>query len=109
MYTPFSRQKTVLVLKYIIRAIILEYSLDTPIYDTNSLHQYLSNIIWKAALNCNLYTHESANNLLTLLENKLTRGALFPNTFQNLLLELIELLDQISGFRNNQNTNNSFK
>lgn len=103
------KQQTTLVLKHIIRDIIIEYSLDTHIYNKNILSQHLLTLILKVTLEFDTYTPALAINFLNFLENNLIRGAIFPNTFRSLLLELIELLEGISKAKSTINISGIFQ
>lgn len=99
--TITDKNQTSLIFKNIIRIIIFEYNQFTPIYNESSLHQYLTDIIYKATVNCNLYTQERTNILLTFIVNKIIRGSIIPLNFQELLLEFIEILDSVSKHNSN--------
>lgn len=92
---------TSLIFKNIIRVIILEYNLSIPIYSENSLQQYLTDIIYKATINCNLFTHDRVHVLSSFINSRIIRGAIIPLSFQELLLEFIEILESIFGHNNN--------
>jgi hypothetical protein len=91
----WSNKNTILIIKHIIRVIIQDYFLHNNIYNLNCLRSQLTNIIWKGLTNCNLYTHTRGDILLKFFEKNLIRGAIIPNTFQQLLLEIIEILERI--------------
>jgi hypothetical protein len=101
--TISNKGKTSLILKNIIRVLLLEYSLDYAIFNINALTQNLTDIIWKALINCNLYTPERLHILIIFFENKLVRGAIFPNTTLQIILETVEILESIA---RPENTNN---
>lgn len=93
------KYKIVLLLKHIIRNIITDYPLDTLIYSNNILSQHLLSFILKVTTDLDIYSSQSALNILNFLESHLVRGAIFPNNFRSLTLELIELLEGISRAR----------
>lgn len=108
MSSRSSSQKSILLLKLVIRTIIIDYTLNTPIYNINSLISYLENILLKISQENREFYNESTSSFLNFLENSLVRGALFPDSFGNLILELIEILELISKARNNTITNSLF-
>lgn len=103
------KQKIILLIKHIIRDIVVDYSLDTTIYNKNILSQHLLTLILKITLDLDIYTSTSTVKILNFLESHLIRGAIFPNTFRSLLLELIELLEGISRARSTITTPDLFQ
>lgn len=104
-----NKSKIALALKHIIRVILLEYPLRNEIFNLHTLTQSLADIIWKALSNCDLYTPERLNTLLIFCENKLIRGAIFPNTYLQLTFEIVEILEGYSRLKNtNSNLTKEF-
>lgn len=96
-------QKTIYILKNIIKTIIIDYNLNTQIHNSQILHQHLFDIIFKTTTNINFYTPNRVDILLNFLERKITRGAIIPRSIQDLLLELIEILHSLLQVKNTIN------
>lgn len=97
-----NKSKISLIFKHMIRVILQEYPLGNEIFNSHTLTQSLADIIWKALSNCDLFTPEKLNILLIFFENKLIRGAIIPNTYLQLIFEVVEILEAYS---RQENTN----
>lgn len=94
-----TKRETVLIIKGVIRIIISELSLNFRISNIILFDYILSRLVLTSCVNNNLYTTQRTYSLITYFKNKLIRGAIFPSTIQQLLLEFIEILDIVANSR----------